>query len=329
MPSVSVIIPVSRARDYVAATVSSLLKQTLDDLELVFVDGDGSDGSISLIHEITDSYSGPKKIVFTGDGKDDGPGVARNKGIDAATGDFITFTDSDDIVDPEYCQSLLDAALSCGADLAYCNICMDRTDSGKGRIKANPPVTGGPFLDSERRRFLVNFVSYFSTFLYRRSFLLENGIRFPHTRSSEDSAFLTSCLLSATAIVGVNKPLYHYIQRPYTLSNKIDPERYLQRIESFDWLLSSVKQRGIYPAYKQEIDFIYIKKAFLMACQTYARNVSRPDPAVFRQLCGMLDQAIPGNRTNSYLTRNIKFRFATWLVRRHPRLACRLLKIIR
>ena len=182
MPSVSVIIPVSRARDYVAATVSSLLKQTLDDLELVFVDGDGSDGSISLIHEITDSYSGPKKIVFTGDGKDDGPGVARNKGIDAATGDFITFTDSDDIVDPEYCQSLLDAALSCGADLAYCNICMDRTDSGKGRIKANPPVTGGPFLDSERRRFLVNFVSYFSTFLYRRSFLLENGIRFPHPK---------------------------------------------------------------------------------------------------------------------------------------------------
>jgi glycosyltransferase EpsH len=297
-------------------------------MELIFVDGHGADGSFALIREIAASYKGEKRFVFTETPAGSGPGMARNVGIDAATSDYIAFVDSDDVVEPEFCQSLLDAALSCGADLACCNIYIDWPDLGKSTVKTNPAVTGGPFLDSERRNFLVNFVSYYSTFLYRKDFLTENGLRFPPTRNSEDTCYLSSCLLTASTIVKTDKPLYHYIKRPHSLSNTKDSGRYLQRLESLDLLLSYVKLHGLYAPYKQEIDFLYIKKAFLMACQTYVMNESVPDPSVLRRICALMDEKIPDNANNSYLAGNAKVRIAVWLIRRHPRLAGLVLKRI-
>ena len=81
------------------------------------------------------------------------------------------------------------------ADFAFCNIRMDNMRDGSSVEKSNPRISGGEFTEKKHRQFLTTYVAYFTTFLFRRSFLDDNALRFPGTRSSEDSAFLAACIL--------------------------------------------------------------------------------------------------------------------------------------
>ena len=328
MPKLSVIVPVCDAREYVIPCVESLLHQTLDDIELVFADDNGKDGSMAAIRELTAAYKGAKKILFTSTQTNSGPGTARNAGLALASGEYIAFVDSDDCLEPTFSETLLLAAETHDADLAYCSIRLENPGRGTSVVKSNLPVHSGAFLDADRRRFLVSFVSFFTTFLYRRAFLEEHGIRFPSTRSSEDSAFLVSCILSAGKIAVVNQPLYRYIQRYPSLSTRKDSSRYLQRIQSFNSMLSYAREQGYYQTYRQEIDFLYIKKAFLMACKTYVDNEKKPSAQILKDLSEGLSQKLPEYRKNAYLKKAPKVRVALWLIRHQPRLACYALRLI-
>lgn len=326
MSRLSIIVPVCDAREYVIPCVESLLNQTLEDIELVFADDNGKDGSMDAIRELTASYHGGKKIVFTGTLANSGPGTARNAGLAMATGEYVAFVDSDDRLEPDFSEALLKAAEDYDADLAYCSIRLENPACGTSQVKSNRPVHSGPFQDTDRRHFLVSFVSYFTTFLYRRAFLEENGICFPATRSSEDSAFLVSCILAARKIAVVQKPLYIYIQRYPSLSTRKDPGRYLQRIMSFNSMLAYAQSHGFYAAYQQEIDFLYLKKAFLMACKTYVDNEEKPSAQVFKDLSEGLEKKLPEYRKNTYLKKAPKVKMAIWLIRHQPRLAGLVLK---
>ena len=328
MPKLSIIVPVCDARDYVIPCVESLLNQTVDDIELVFADDNGKDDSMAAIHDLVAGYSGAKKLVFTGTSSNSGPGTARNAGLAVASGEYVAFVDSDDCLECNFCKTLLGAAETYKADLAYCSIRLYNASNGTSQVKSNLPVTSGPFQDADRRRFLVSFVSYFTTFLYRRAFLEEHGIRFPSTRSSEDSAFLASCILSADKIAVVQEPLYRYIQRYPSLSTRKDPSRYRQRILSFNSMLSYAREKGYYQTYRQEIDFLYLKKAFLMACKTYVDNVDVPSVQVLKDLSEEMEQTLPGYRKNVYLNQAPKVKLAIWLIRHQPRLACLVLRKI-
>ena len=324
MAKVSVIVPVYNARDYVVPCVESLLGQTLDDIEIVFVDDHGTDDSMDVIRRITDAWSDKKQFVFAQTSSNSGPGVARNVGIAAASGEYVAFVDSDDWIELEFCESLYKAASKRNADLAYCGLRMDNMRDGSSVEKSNPRVSSGEFTDKKRKQFLTTFVSYFTTFIYKRSFLADNALRFPDTRSSEDSSFLTCCLLSAGRIASVAKPMYHYVQRMRSLSTKLDPGRYLQRLRSFDEVISYARRHDLYDAYKDEIEFLYVKKAYLMACKTYLDNEKKPDPNVLKELSATLTEKVPGYKDNPYLRRKPKLRLAVRFFSGHTRLAARL-----
>ena len=321
MSKVSVIVPVYNARDYIIPCVESLVNQTLDDIELIFVDDHGTDDSIAAVRQFLEGYGGRKQVRFVETPVNSGPGVARNVGIEAATGEYLAFVDCDDWVEVNYCESLYKAADRRNADLAYCNLRKENVRDGSSVELTNPEVSGGEFTDKKRRFFLVNFVSYFTTFLYRKAFLDQEGLRFPETRSSEDSSFLASCVLSAKRIANVEKPLYHYVIRSRSLSTKVDPDKYRQKLSAFDSFLGYADRRDLYAKFKEEIDYVYIKKAILMAASTYVANEVKPDTAVLKELYGLMVRKAPDFKSNKYLKKNFKARkMAKWLGN-HPRLA--------
>ena len=191
----------------------------------------------------------------------------------------------------------------------------------------NPKVSSGDFNEKKHKLFLTQFVSYFTSFLYRREFLAKNALRFPDTRSSEDSSFLASCILAAERIASVEKSLYHYVQRSRSLSTKVDPTKYQQKLGAFDAFLGYARRHDLYEKYKEEIDFLYIKKAFLMAAQTYVANELKPDPKVLQdELYATLVKNVPDYASNRYLKKNLKARTMTKWIARHPRLALWALK---
>ena len=102
---ISIIVPVYNTEAYLPACVESLLAQTHRDLELIFVDDGSTDGSAAIL----DAYAARDGRVRVIRKENGGVSSARNAGIAAATGDYIGFVDSDDKVEPTYCETLLRA----------------------------------------------------------------------------------------------------------------------------------------------------------------------------------------------------------------------------
>ena len=271
MTKVSIIIPVYGARETITDCLDTVLAQTLDEIEAVLVDDHGPDDSISLARSYLAGYGGPKQFRFTETPANAGPGAARNRGIEVAEGEYVAFLDSDDILEPDFCQALYGAARQADADLAFGHISLDSPD-GHTEVRRNPPVTDGAFEGKAKRTYLKRFTSYFTTYLYRRSLLLEQGIRFPGTHSAEDSCFLICSLLSARRIASVDKALYHYRISPASVSRKKDPERWKNRLASLRTMAAFAREKGLYDRYRGTVRLLLFKKGWLMAAKDYLTN---------------------------------------------------------
>ena len=94
MKKVSVIIPLYNEEKYITACVESVINQTYKNLEIIIVDDKSTDNSLKIVKNIKD-----KRIKIISLKKNAGVANARNKGVEAATGDYICFLDSDDFWD--------------------------------------------------------------------------------------------------------------------------------------------------------------------------------------------------------------------------------------
>ena len=271
MPEVSVIIPVYGAAATIVRCLDSVLAQTLDALEIVLVDDHGPDDSIALARQHLAGYTGPKTIVFTETLVNAGPGAARNCGIEAATGEYVTFLDADDTLDPGFCQALYEAAEAANADMAFGHISFDQPD-GTSVIRRNPAVAAGPFTGKAKRDYLRRFKSYFTTYLYRRSLLAENNIRFPGTHSAEDSCFLICSLLCARRIASAPEACYHYALQPGSVSQRRDPDRWRNRLASFRAVNAFARAHGLFRPYRSTLRLLTLKKGWLLAGRDFLKN---------------------------------------------------------
>lgn len=104
---VSVIIPVYKAEKYISETIVSLRRQTLKELEFIFIDDKGNDNSFNIIQE---SAKVDSRIILIQNNSNIGAGASRNKGIEIARGDFIAFMDSDDLLSPFFYEKLYNKA---------------------------------------------------------------------------------------------------------------------------------------------------------------------------------------------------------------------------
>ena len=101
-PLVSVIIPVYDVEPYLRRCLDSVVNQTYKNLEIILVD----DGSTDSSPEICDEYAGADSRIIVIHKENGGQAEARNKGIEAATGEYITFVDADDYISSSYVNDL-------------------------------------------------------------------------------------------------------------------------------------------------------------------------------------------------------------------------------
>lgn len=313
MCRVSIIIPVYNAGAYVEACLASLIGQTMDDIEVILVDDHGHDDSMQIAQAYVEAHPSNKRFRFLATPHNMGPGAARNIGVEAAQGEYVGFVDSDDVVTPDFCERLYAIAKTHDADLAYCQA---KLRKGSEECPMNNPVIEcGEFVGDKRRFFLTHYTTLFVSFLYRRSLLNEYGIRFPDTRSAEDSYFLTCSLLVAKRIACVDKPMYHYLVHEESLSESRNPKRYLDKVKSFDLLMQFAKEKGVYDANKAELDYIYLKKGYLLGLLTYIYNEELPQRQVIRKLYGLLLSCVPCYAANAYYRADFKLRLLHVLIR--------------
>ena len=288
MTKISVIIPLYNSARYLPSLFRNIAQQSIAaDLEFIFIDDHGGDDSLSLARSLAASSS--LKCVFGATAANGGPGAARNVGLKMAGGEYVAFLDSDDNLDPLFCEVLYESAVKYDADIAYCHVMAVK--EGRTAVWSNPLIESGEFDREKRLYFLKNYKSYFTSFIYKREMLCSEGITFPATRSAEDSCFLTCALLCARSIAMVNAPLYFYILRRNSLSMGRMDNRHMQRMESFDALLEFARSKGFYESDKEILDYLYIKKA--------AVGAARNRPFARRQIREHLSTQIPDWRSNA------------------------------
>lgn len=200
---ISIIVPVYGVEQYLSECVDSILEQTYGNLEVLLVD-DASPDNCGVICDAYAAKDSRVKVIHKPNG---GAASARNAGLDIATGEYICFVDSDDVVSPDYVATLLEQLAAADADIAVCGfthysragktICMNREPSG----------------EYDRLGYLRQFLnSWTCALLWNKIFRRETigNIRMAEGHRIDDEFFTYQLVLNARRIVVFDKPLYHY-----------------------------------------------------------------------------------------------------------------------
>ena len=229
-PRVSIIIAAYNARDFIETAVTSALGQTEQNLEVLVVDDGSSDGSPDLIRGISD----PRLRLYVLD-RNGGPSRARNRAIQEARGDWITFLDADDWYAPDRMEVMLrvgeENQTEIVADDLYRltgpNDPAPRTKLGKFRLKGPKIIDAGAFLKMDCGLKPV----------IRRDFILRQSILFDERlRNGEDTLLLLECLLAGARLLLWPKPYYYYREHEGSLSS-FRVEALIQRCKTTQELL--------------------------------------------------------------------------------------------
>ena len=187
MPRFSIIIPVYNVEGYLKQTVDSVLNQSFCDFELVLVD----DGSKDTSPQICDEYQKEDSRVVVLHKKNGGAAAARNDGIRMATGEYVTFLDSDDYWDDPETLEKIDAKLSeTDADVLETRLKSFNCQTGKVQeAKQFPPELLKGLSTPEALRTLISTATYkvhAGLKVIRRTFLMEHSLFFPEGVTCED-----------------------------------------------------------------------------------------------------------------------------------------------
>ena len=201
MPKVSVVLPCYNVAPYIGACLDSLVNQTMGDIEIICVDDKSTDNTVAIIQERMEQDSRIKLIELP---KNSGVSVARNTGIDAATGEYIGFVDPDDYVDLDFYEKLYNKIVAENADICVSNVKEHLLD-------------GSVYIRNYMPRRIIKDKRYFNytvwCAIYKTSFIKENKIYCPvGITNGEDTVFCVKCAVLAKDITGVLDVCYHYIR---------------------------------------------------------------------------------------------------------------------
>ena len=177
MPKVSVIVPVYNVENYLERCLESLVRQTLEDIEIIVVNDSSPDESHVIIERYQARYPNKIKSLIKPNG---GLSDARNYGMKHMRGDYFGFVDGDDYVDETMFEKLYDAAMKADAEVTTCDFYWAYPDQLKRQID-------GPYHHS--KEMLVEMMPTVWNKLYKRSWFETLGIEFPVGLRYEDSSF--------------------------------------------------------------------------------------------------------------------------------------------
>lgn len=208
-PSFSVIVPVYGVEPYIAKFAHSLLGQTYDSIQFIFVNDGTKDASIDVLKAVIDNeYAHLKDRIIVVNKENEGLPAARKTGMEYVSGDYVLHVDSDDWLDTSLIAKLADKAVETDADIIYYDFYKEYSRYAKHDVEKE-------YTASDKMKFihgLFNYKAYGYVWnkCVKRRLYLENEITFPVYGMHEDIYLMSQLLYYADSIVHLNEPLYHY-----------------------------------------------------------------------------------------------------------------------
>ena len=211
--NVSVIVPIYNVEKYLRKCVSSILEQSYKNIEIILVD----DGSTDMSGKICDELSKEHDNVIVIHKQNGGLSSARNAGIEASNGDYLSFIDSDDYIEKTMYEEMVNAIENSKKDIASCGRIVDVYGSHENKEFCLDNVA--VYSREESMREVLHFSSVDVSAcdkLYKKH--LFDKIRYPEGKISEDAAVVFELIEKSNGIVHVGKPFYHYVFRKKSIS---------------------------------------------------------------------------------------------------------------
>lgn len=216
-PKVSFIVPVYNTQEFLPRCLDSLLGQTCPDIEIVVVNDGSPDDSAAIIGK----YACKDSRVCVVEKSNGGLSSARNAGMDVARGDIIDFVDSDDYVEPNLAEFLVDAFAREHPEIVVFGAVCEPTELASKRIKQllSPEARTFESFDPALL-FSANAQPYVWRAAYSRELIERESLRFAEkVRFAEDVVFqFESYPLSAKTVLAPDK-LYHYVMQDKSLTH--------------------------------------------------------------------------------------------------------------
>lgn len=241
MVKISVIVPVYNVEKYLERCLESIVNQTFKDIEIICV----NDGSTDNSRQILDKYNKYPNFKVI-EQKNAGLSEARNTGLDAALGEYISFIDSDDFIDSNFLETLYHAAIDNNADIACASIIRENNEKHYNLITYNHIECTADIREkfelakSPRFNFVWNKI-------YKRDFLIQNNIRFVPGMIYEDLCFTPDVLEKSGILVTCPNTVYHYWKHKNTLIKGNTDKSRADKIFGSKYLIEKCKKYNLKP----------------------------------------------------------------------------------
>ena len=255
MPKVSVIVPVYNVEKYLERCINSLLNQTLQDIEIIFVDDGSTDSSKIIIEEKLNLHREKIKYYYKENG---GLSSARNYGIPYARGEYIAFLDSDDYIEPTMYEEMYNIAKKENSDMVECDFIWEYPDKQK--------YDCGQIYNSKKEALEKARVVAWNK-LIKREILEKEKIEFPFGLRYEDVEFFYKLVPSLNKISFVKKYFIHYVQRNDSIVNTQNSKT-MEIFKVLDNVIDYYKKNNYYQEYKDQLEYTYTR---LLLCSSLKR----------------------------------------------------------
>ena len=259
MAEISIIIPAYNAENEISTCLDSLLNQIGVGLEIIIVNDCSVNSTINIIEMYKKLHKNIKIINLY---ENSGPGIARNEGIKNATGKYIGFIDSDDWVDLNFYNTLLQYIKAEDGDIAIAGIADEFNNSISSSLRYNyndfATITGkvGLKLLTKSCNLGMFITPIMNNKIYKTDFIKKNGIHCCENKSWQDDFFSFFAILYADKICIVPNVQYHYTQRQLSITHSATDS--ITKIDNCMDVLIKIREelnlKNLYDAYKKDYD---------------------------------------------------------------------------
>ena len=247
MVKVSIIVPFYNVEKYIEKCLTSLVNQTLEEIEIILVNDGSKDNSIKVAKDFEQKY--PAKIRYY-EKPNGGLGDARNFGIKFAKGEYIAFLDSDDYVEPTMYEEMYEMAIKEKSDMVECNFWWEYPNKKKEDI--------GVEYKNQNDMLLKARVVAWNKLIKKEIYEKHPEARFAVGLRYEDVEGFYKILPYINKVSFVRKPFIHYVQRNNSISNtqnKKNEEMFIV----LDNVLNYYKEKNIYEKFEKELEYTYTR----------------------------------------------------------------------
>ncbi len=303
---ISVIIPCYNVENMVSECIESIVNQTigLEHLEIILVDDASTDNTVHVLRKYEEKY--PDNIMLVLCDKNGKQGTARNIGLSYATGDFISFVDSDDWIHPDMYKVLVAIMNKSDCDIVQFGF----NYAAMGERVQYIPVDNVEIqlydYAAERKEYLFNSnilnESCWSK-LYRKSLIDKANVKYAEGVAYEEPLFTypLKFYVNKVAVTDAKLYYYRYNQNGTMLSYMNNPSTMVQHLQVQLDVYLRMRQSEFYMEYRDEIDFYFIHSFYAEVFFFMAGRGMPMIAVMFRYMARILKEYVPDYKQNPYI----------------------------